>query len=118
MRVAFIADAKVAGTLELIREAMRDRLGVTAVGQRIDLDGRAGVVELVGDAPLVRLTAPIQGIARFWCWQGDDGPATQVIGYLFGDDAAAAAERERQAWTEWLGTLDVDSVERVAGASS
>lgn len=107
--VTFAVDAKVAGIAAHTRDAMAARLGIDTVGQRVDLNGRTGVVEQVDHAVLVHLTAPHAGLLRFWSWDDDGCGMAQVMGYLFGDAGPDDAERERRAWSEWLGTLEVPS---------
>jgi uncharacterized protein YndB with AHSA1/START domain len=105
--VTFAVDAKVSGAAAQVRDAMAARLGIDAVGQHVDIDGRTAVVDQTDSVLLVRLTAPHPGLLRFWSWEDDGCGMAQVMGYLFGDAGADDAERERRAWSEWLGTLEV-----------
>jgi uncharacterized protein YndB with AHSA1/START domain len=51
---------------------------------------------------LLRLDEPAPGTAMVlaYSWQGQVYPS--VHAYLFGDDAAAVAERDRSAWRAWM----------------
>ena len=86
---------------------LHERLGLTDVGQTVDVRGAAGVVERIGERQtLVRITDPVPGMISFFTYPWDDDKATVgVRAYLFGADAADYAKREEPAWQQWLDTL-------------
>jgi uncharacterized protein YndB with AHSA1/START domain len=99
--------------LELPRErawpALREALGLPdaiAPGDRVETRGAppyAGTVVRADEASVsLLLDAPGRGLG----YLGTGGPTNEVFAFVrarvFGDDAAATAEREGAAWEEWL----------------
>lgn len=101
-------DATHAGDGPAVWAALRDALGVGAVGTTLDVRGVTGTVERVGDRQaLVRLTAPVPGLLSASVYGGDDGATANVRAFLFSPDAAAYVRREEPAWQDWLDGLSV-----------
>jgi uncharacterized protein YndB with AHSA1/START domain len=92
-----------------VSSAMRQALGVEAVGQRIDVRGHRALVEAIDDVQLlVRLLEPIPGYLAFSAyWTGQQTSSAAVQGHLFSPDAPALVEREQPEWQAWLESLAV-----------
>jgi uncharacterized protein YndB with AHSA1/START domain len=93
-------------------EALLDALGMPepVEGRRVQTSGSAppygGVVERVRDGILTLiLDTPGGGIGLVAAGGPEAEPSAFVRARLFGADAAAIAEREQQAWEEWLSRL-------------
>ena len=77
-------------------------------GDRIETAGGAprlaGIVAQAGvhEVALV-VDAPAAGTAFFAAESVGGSVSVSVWSYLYGDDGAAAVERDQPAWTEWLG---------------
>jgi uncharacterized protein YndB with AHSA1/START domain len=101
------------GRRDAIWAAVRDALGVAAVGDQFEGHGLQGVVERSNVSPgptelLIRLGEPIPGLLNVFAYGSDDGPCTVGLrGYLFSDEAVAYIEREQPAWTTWFQDLAV-----------
>lgn len=64
-----------------------------------------GVVEQVGDRPygaLLRLDAPVPGIAALYTIEFGDTVMAALTFYLYGRGAAAAVARETPLWEAWI----------------
>ncbi len=95
--------------------AVRAGLGADEPGQPIDGRGLRGELASVSDAGIVvRVTGPERGYFLFSSHESADGAMVWLAGYLFSAGAAAYVERERQGWLEWLGALEVETVEAPA----
>ena len=92
---------------------MLDALGITdaTTGRpwRTPADGApplSGTVERIveGTLPhaLLRIDAPLPGIATPIVYTMDDRVMTSLGIYLYGDDAPAVAAREEPAWQAWM----------------
>lgn len=104
-------DVDLAGQAHSVRRAIERELGITEVGQALDVLGVTGRVERVGDPYiLVSVTDPVPGFLSFSAMDKDDieqMASAQVAGWLFGADAPAYVERETSALTDWLKHLTV-----------
>lgn len=97
--------AALTGALGLDDAAVGERTATTTAAGVPPL---AGTVELAGDTwkfhrlLLPRLDEPAPGAAFLFVyeWQGECHPS--IHAYLFGDDAAARAERDRPRWRAWM----------------
>jgi uncharacterized protein YndB with AHSA1/START domain len=89
--------------------AVRRALGDADPGQPVEVHGLRGEVASVSDvAVVVRVTAPERGYFLFYGYdEPNGGSVVGLAGYLFSPGAAAYAERESAAWSEWLAALDV-----------
>lgn len=106
------AGADLPGSAEAVLSAMRQALGVGAVGQPVEARGLTGQVERITDiALLLRLTDPVPGfLALFAIGKGDGVAMASIQGYLFSDDAPVFVEREQPAWKAWLESLSIPVV--------
>jgi uncharacterized protein YndB with AHSA1/START domain len=83
--------------------AVREALGVDAVGDAVDARGIAGRLERsVARHFLLRLEQPVPGFLSFYSFATDEGSGVHLQGYLFSDGAPAYAEREQAAWQTWF----------------
>jgi len=112
-----LAMGTAAGSLDEVWARFTGALGVAGTataGERVaptaaGTPALAGTVELAADGMkhhrlwLLRLDAPAPGAALVSAhvWEGACHPS--IHAYLFGDDAAAAAERDRPRWKAWMG---------------
>jgi uncharacterized protein YndB with AHSA1/START domain len=88
-------------------DELRGALGLdgTAVGATVDLGAPRlrGVVERMPPYVIVlRVEEPAPGIAEVYAHPGQEKAYIGARLYLYGDDAAAVAEREEPAWQAWL----------------
>ena len=104
----FTADGSHSTGVEELRAAVRRLAGDADVGDTVELEGRALIVEQVTPAPLFRFEQPVAGFVRCWAWPNEDGAWAQALGYVFGADDAAA-EAERKVWSSVLASLDVEA---------
>ena len=108
---ASLPTAMWSGTRDEVWTALADALGIPpepAVGERIevaapDAPPLAGTVTDVARCRVaLLLDQPTPGTA-FVAVEGDSGAVTVSIWcYLYGDDAASAAERDEPLWRGWL----------------
>jgi uncharacterized protein YndB with AHSA1/START domain len=101
----FEAGADVPGaTATDVVARMCEALGAAEAGQPISLPGLAGEVEKIDDVELLaRLTDPNQGYLAVYAFDKGNGDAyAGVRGWLFGNGAAAVAERGETAWKSWF----------------
>jgi uncharacterized protein YndB with AHSA1/START domain len=83
--------------------AVRDALGVAAVGDDVHARGLTGRVERSIDRHfLVRVEQPVAGLVSFSSFGAEDESAVHVQGYLFSDGAADYITREQAGWQAWL----------------
>ena len=104
------ADATVRGDATQIWSAMRESIGATAVGDRVEALGLVGEVARLNDEPdlmemLVRLAEPVPGYVDLAVHNGADEVFLRVNGYLFADDATDYVQREAARWRKWLNEL-------------
>jgi hypothetical protein len=87
-----------------------DALGIDGViGERFDARGLEGVVERSFERHfLLRVAHPLTGMLSFFSYDSGEGTTVQLLGYLFGDDAATDVVHERQAWSDWLTAATAD----------
>ena len=112
--VASLPTAACSGTLEGAWTSLTGALGIPpapAVGDQVkvtalDAPALAGTVADVAQHRVaLLLDQPSPGIA-FITVHRQEGAATAAIwSYLYGDQAAAAAERDERLWREWLNQL-------------
>jgi uncharacterized protein YndB with AHSA1/START domain len=97
------------GDPDALWEALRESLGLGAVGAAADVRGATGTVERVGERQaLVRLTAPVPGmLSAFSYGEAEDRATVGVRAYLFSPDAADYVRREQPGWQAWLDGLTV-----------
>jgi hypothetical protein len=95
------------GDPKTLWSTVHERLGLTELGETVDVRGSAGVVERIGDRQsLVRLTHPVPGMLSLFTYPMDDDEAlVGVRAYLFSPDAADYVKREEPAWQQWLDAL-------------
>ena len=95
--------------------AVRDALGVTAVGDVVTARDIRGYVERSLDRYLlVRVDGPVPGLLSFSSFGVDDGTDVHVQGYLFSDSAPDYVERELPRWQEWLDGIAADIASALA----
>jgi uncharacterized protein YndB with AHSA1/START domain len=95
--------ATVSGSAEDAFDALRERLGVTAVGDATSVLGVEAVVERsIPRHVLLRASVPVTGFLSFFGFGGDDGAGVNLIGHLFGEEAANYVEAESASWQGWL----------------
>lgn len=95
-------DASVPLTNAETRTAIRQSLGIEAVGQPFAERGLKGqVLDTSEERILVELVDPLPGYLAFFAY-GDNPVMASVAGYLFSPDAAAYVASEREGWQEWL----------------
>jgi uncharacterized protein YndB with AHSA1/START domain len=104
------ANGTTTGSVDRVRAAFMDALGLgdAREGERVATSGPgvprlAGTVERADDGMLTLvLDEPAPGLG----FVGAGGPAGEVFtivrAQLFGDDAAAVAGREQEAWRAWM----------------
>jgi uncharacterized protein YndB with AHSA1/START domain len=97
----------VAGTAEDAVAMMRDQLGITAAGQRVDLNGLAAEIAKVSDIEVIaRLTAPGVGYVALYAVPIGEGKAYAGFrGYFFGDAASGEVARHEPTWRKWFENL-------------
>jgi len=108
----FNVGGDAAGTLDEGWAALSGALGLedAAVGDRVATSGGprlAGTVERhTGSSHhhelLLRLTEPAAGTAFVLVYRYQERLHPAIRAYLFGEGAAAVAERERAAWQAWM----------------
>jgi uncharacterized protein YndB with AHSA1/START domain len=105
--------AEVKGTPAAVIATMRERLGASAPGDRIELHGATGEVERLTDmGVLVRLTDNEVGFESLYVFASGEGTAyAGVRGYLFGDGAAARAPERQRMWAQWFNRLPASPAE-------
>jgi uncharacterized protein YndB with AHSA1/START domain len=103
------AMARTTEPLDRAQAALHARLGLedAAVGERVSAaagaPALAGVVESRHDGTvLVRADEPGRGVVEAFAHRWDDHTNLTVRLYLYGEDAAAVAEREGPAWQAWI----------------
>jgi hypothetical protein len=103
------AGASAASTPEAVIAAVRDALGVEAVGGAIDARGIRGQLERsIARHVLVRVDEPIEGFLSFFAFGADSNSAVHLQGYLFSEDAPAYVESEQSGWQAWLHGVATD----------
>jgi hypothetical protein len=87
--------------------AMREQLGASAPGDRVDLHGATGeVARLSETGVLVRLTGGEEGFESLYAFPtGESTAYAGVRGYLFGEGAAARAPERQRMWARWFNRL-------------
>jgi hypothetical protein len=67
-----------------------------------------GVLELLPDHhAVVRLSAPVDGLLGFFCYEHEGQGMVGVMGHLFGPGAPDAVDDARASWAAWLENLSV-----------
>ncbi|MCB0966862.1 MAG: SRPBCC domain-containing protein [Ilumatobacter sp.] len=84
-------------------EAVRDRFGVTAVGDHTERHGIEAVVERsIPHHVLLRVSTPVTGFFSFLAAGNDDEGGLGLVTYLFGDGADAYIASHEASWRDWL----------------
>lgn len=98
------ASATCAGSPETAIASVRAALGIDGtIGQTCIARGLECRVERSMDVHfLLRAERPLTGMLSFFSYHGGEATTVQLVGYLFGDDAAGYVAREQQAWCDWL----------------
>ena len=97
------AGTKVAGSPTGAIAAVRNALGVAAVGDAVDTRDIRGHLERSLDRHLlVRMDEPIPGLMSFSSYGVDGATDMHLQGYLFSDGAPGYVERELPRWQAWL----------------
>ena len=103
-------DAPSTSTPEALLDLVRDRLGVSTVGDAVTTRGvTASVERSIPRHVLLRTTEPVAGFLSFMGVGRPGECGVGLIGYLFGDDAAAYVTTEQSAWREWLGAIAAEA---------
>jgi hypothetical protein len=99
--------AEVKGSPADVLATMREQLGASAAGDRIEVHGATGEVERLSEVGiLVRLTDGVAGFESLYAFASGDGTAyAGVRGYLFGEGAAARAPERQRLWAHWFNRL-------------
>ena len=99
--------SEVKGAPADVLATMREQLGASAAGDRIELHGATGQVERLTDTGvLVRLTDREIGFESLYVLPTGEGTAyAGVRGYLFGDGASARAPERQRMWAQWFNRL-------------
>jgi uncharacterized protein YndB with AHSA1/START domain len=99
--------AEVKGSPVDVLTTIRERLGASAAGDRVEVHGATGEVERLSElGVLIRLTDGLDGFESLYAFTSGEGTAyAGVRGYLFGDDAAARAPERQRTWAQWLNRL-------------
>lgn len=97
-------DATHPGPAGPLWSALRDRLGLGAVGSTVQVHHATGTVERAAERQsLIRLTAPVPGMLNVYAHDmGEDRAMVGVRAFLFSPDAAAYVTREAPGWQAWL----------------
>ena len=90
---------------------MRDDLGLSEEGERVEVRGVTGTLERVGQRQaFVRLTGPVPGMLNVFLHDMGEGQATAGLrAYLFCAEAPAFVRRGQPAWQAWLRGLSVEA---------
>jgi uncharacterized protein YndB with AHSA1/START domain len=97
------ANANVDAAADAAITAVRQELGVGAVGDEVSARGISGRVERLIDRHfLLRVDQPVPGFVSFWSLPADGSSALQIQGYFFSERAAAYVERAQTEWETWL----------------
>lgn len=105
--------ADVPGEPDAVWAALLADVGAERVGQDVAVRGLPAVVHhLEPHRLLLRLTGDVPGLLVVMRWgadtNGEEGAThLHLGGYLFGDEAPSYVERERDAWEQWLSSLQV-----------
>jgi len=98
--------ASFPGTVGAPWSALRDELGLTDEGATVEANGATGTLERIGERhAVVRLTAPVPGIASFTGWDLDGQALLTMRAFVFADDATDWVQQNEPAWQSWLGAL-------------
>ena len=104
-------------TPEAAIAAVREELGVGAVGDRVATRGVAGHLERSLDRHfLLRLAEPVSGFLSFYSYGAEGESGVHLQGYLFSESAPAYVERERDAWQAWMDQVAAEVSTAKAGS--
>lgn len=96
---ASAGDVSPVDTMTRVREALE----VTSAGDAVTTLGIVGTVERTNDRTLaVRVEKPVTGLLSIATFDDGTGGVAQLMGYLFGDDAADYVTENEPAWQQWL----------------
>ncbi len=97
------AGTSFAGPPEAAVAAVRDALGVQAVGDAVTgRDVPARLERSIARHFLLRVDGEAPGFLNFYSFGQEEGSGVHVQGYLFPDGASGYVEREQRAWQAWL----------------
>jgi uncharacterized protein YndB with AHSA1/START domain len=108
---ALSAEASVPGGLSAVFASVREQLGVSAVGQSVELHGAPARVERLSQSPeptmtLLRLLDPVPGWFGVFVDGSEEGPVrVWVEARVFSSEGPKFVERETPTWREWLAQL-------------